>query len=242
MRLNLKLLPQDTLHGLYQSIARFPLTVSEKNLALYTQNARNDPRLAEVLTEHIRDFWWKYDPQVLNQKLKSQPWPEAIRPMLIQIFELCESDLHTRKKFGLWMSKALSGIGKAPAQLYFFSTGRPRSKSQDREVAESLPSFSKSGYFARDLLFNKGNPGTLKASAKGMNTIIDSEAGIKLQLLATLRPQLLGKTLLALTHETGFDRTTLSKVRSGKVERISVKLLARLSDRLAFSGLTKERL
>lgn len=226
-------LPNEIRYRLYRELVLKPLDFTEKDIALFSQNARFDPRFAEVLTTHLRDYWWKYDPSLLNKKLKAQPWPASLRPLLNQILLRCEfptSEL--RAQYSDWLILASRGIAPVKPQLYFESTLPPRSRSLDREVFESLPEFSSVGFYAKDLMFNKGLPGTVKAPPTTPKPPLRTEDFIKLNLFLSLRPLLSKKTLAELSKATGFDQTTLSEVRQGKLDQLSLRTLSELTDRM----------
>lgn len=220
---------------LYRELASFPLSFSEKDIALYTQHCRVDPRLAEVVTEHIRDFWWRYSPGVLNKALKKQPWPASIRPMLNQISEYCEGGEDLKAEFREWARKVCLGIGNVPPQLYFATVLFPRSETDDLEVTETLPSFSRVGYFARDLLFNKGLPKMLGRPDQEAGAILDAEALMKIKVMGEIRPMLLKMSLKEIEEKFQIDRTTASKLRGGKVEKIGLKRLFKIQERVGLS-------
>ena len=225
-----KLLKREERFEIYRTLALEPLSFSEKDLVSFIQNARLDPRLAEVTTEHLRDFWWKYEPEKLNRMLKRQPWPAAVKPMLFQILEHCGGDRRTRAEFLEWTEKLTMGIGTVSPQLYFVPTLSPRSRSLDREVGECLPSFRKAGFLAKDLLFNKGLPGLIKAKPQVPNQHIKTADLLKLELLERIRPFLARESSPELQKRAGIDRTTLSDLRLGRLNRLSLKKLSRIAD------------
>ena len=225
-----ELLSQEKIFSLYHDLVRSPLQFSEKEIALYCQHARRDARLAEVLTEHLRNYWWKYDPKDLNKKLKRQPWPASMKPILAQIFKYCKSSPEVKLQFSRWMRDCLVGIENANPQLYFFPT-LVKSKSTDREVSESLSSFSKAGYFAKDLLFNKGQAGCLGSIDSVMDLNIKLEDQIKLDLFRRIRPGLVTGTLQERAKELEVDMMTLSKIRRGLLGKVGTKVLAKIAER-----------
>ncbi|PWU14097.1 MAG: hypothetical protein C5B49_13760 [Bdellovibrio sp.] len=218
---------------LFRKFVSDPLSFSEKDLALYVQNARLDPRVAEAVTEHIRDFWWKYRAETLNKKLLRQPWPQAIKPMINQIIEFCDGDEITAKEFKAWSRGVIRGFGNSPPQLYFVPHVWPRSKSFDREFVDSLPSFSRCGYFAKDLLFNKGKARSIKGPPLNQAPALDIEIKLKLQLIKDIQGYLAHFSTSQIMSKTGIDRTTLSKIRLGRLNQLSLKRLARFSEVLA---------
>lgn len=223
--------------ALYQKLVTDPLSYSEKDLALFVQNGRMDARLAEVVTEHIRDYWWKYDPKSLNSRLRKQPWGSAIKPMLNQISEYCKATATTKAAFSAWARDAVLGLPDVPAQLYFIGYLKPRSKSQDREVSEALPSFSKAGYYAKDLMFNKGLPGSIKSVPTEPTNAISSADILKCLLVSEIRERTAELTLASVSAATGIDRTTISRIRSGKVGSLTADRLLKIVDSLKSASL-----
>lgn len=55
-----------------------PVVVSENRLALLSQWARLDPRLAELLTGYLQRHWAQLNVMALVKALELQPWPRAI--------------------------------------------------------------------------------------------------------------------------------------------------------------------
>lgn len=217
---------------LYQRLVRTPLIFSEKDIAYFIQIARLDPRLAEVITEHLRDYWWKYSPRKLNQKLKTQPWPHAIKPMLAQILEFCVADKETLSNFKKWYRAVVVRLPDAPPQLYFNLNLPPRSPFLDRQVNESLESFTQFGYYSTSVLFNKGFAKKISNRPHTTNTILGQSDLIKLKLLSLARKFTKDKKIREIAAKTNFDRTTISQIKSGKLVNISIERLARFVDLL----------
>jgi hypothetical protein len=58
------------------------LVIAEDRLALLSQWARLDPRLAELLTGYLLRHWVQLNVMALVKALESQPWPRAILVLL----------------------------------------------------------------------------------------------------------------------------------------------------------------
>lgn len=225
------IIPEAKRRALYRQVASRPLSLSEKDLVSIVQNGRVDPRLAEVVTEHIRDFWWKYDAKELNKKLRGEVWAASIKPMLNQIVEFCSADVETESKFKAWARQVVIGVPDSPPQLYFYLPLPPRSASQDREMLECIPSFSRAGYAAKDLLFNKGNAKSIAPVGKGPDTKMNSADLLKVNLAHQINTRLKDLTLKKIETSFRIDRTTASKIRTGKIEGMSANRLATLERR-----------
>jgi hypothetical protein len=52
-------LPDKDIGRIYRLVQGAPLSLSARQFAILVGKCRHDPRLCEVLTEHIRDYWWK---------------------------------------------------------------------------------------------------------------------------------------------------------------------------------------
>lgn len=227
-----RLIPEADRFALYQAMVRSPMSFSEKDLALIIQNGRRDARLAEVVTEHIRDYWWKYNPELLNRRLRTQPWGAAIKPILNQIDEFCDAPSELRLEFQAWARTVIRGVRNSPPQLYFYDDSRPRSRSQNREVDEALVSFLSAGYVAKDYLFNKSRPKSIGQRPTASTTTVTRADLLKESISRDITQRVGGLSLKEVSQRYGIDRTTMSKIRSGKVSGMSVDRLSEISDRL----------
>src|SRR4051812_43370242 len=55
---------------------------SERDLAIWSQWSRLDPRLGEILVKAISSTWKNLSPVKLNAEIKNQPWPAALGVLL----------------------------------------------------------------------------------------------------------------------------------------------------------------
>ena len=68
----------------YKALQFSPHSVQIKELALWSQWVRLDPRLGEILVRHLGQFWSSINPQELNQTLQKQIWPSAFGVLVEQ--------------------------------------------------------------------------------------------------------------------------------------------------------------
>lgn len=116
----MNILNEKELAKIYLEISLSPLSLDEESLSFYISQSRHDPRLAEIVTEHIRDFWWRYEESSLNKSLKKQEFPNAILVMIEQISTLTNLDISTKDNFISW-AKGVSKEIYPPKvkELYF---------------------------------------------------------------------------------------------------------------------------
>jgi len=149
--------------SLYHKVQMRPLEISEKDLARIFEQVRFDPRLMEVATEFIRDFWWSINPLIFNKCLKNNKSPYTVKPALFAIIRNCRfSSDEVKLEFIRWYEKVAAGIKDPNSQLFYIGLYKIGSKSMDREVNESIECFSHFNLFSKDLPFNKGKPGVVK--------------------------------------------------------------------------------
>lgn len=228
--IGIKNIPLERRRELYQEIPRNALLFSEKDLRHFILNSRIDPRLAEVTTEHIRDYWWKYDPCLLNSLLRKSCWPQSVLPMLFQIEAFCQADESTRQMFLEWSKKVRSSIPKAAPQLYFIDGLKPRSKTQDRDVLESLAEFRRAGYFSREVLFNKGLPKKIK---KREDHDLPKSVTEKLRVFDLLGENIKNKKIKTISLELKIDRDTAAKLKAKRIRYFSLERLIDFCERLS---------
>jgi hypothetical protein len=141
--------------------------VLERDLARISQLCRFDPRLAEILTEFLRDNWFRFNPKKINRDLKKYLYPSAIGPSIEQIVEMCESEEDVKAEFSVWSSLLMKGIKPEMDQLYFINIFSPFGKHRIIEALESQKSFRRWGYYSTAVMFNKQNPKKLAAPERG---------------------------------------------------------------------------
>lgn len=204
------------------------MTVSEKEVAVLLDRSRLDPRLMEVMTEFIRDYWWMLDPKILAKSCKRAKDPFVIKVIVACIFDYCEISEMDRKQFADWVQQASAGIKDPNPQLFYLGVFPLFSKSLDREVKESLASFNRHNLFAKDLPFNKGLPGSIKSERNPPANKLHDIDLLKLKLSQNIKSL---KRNRGLSNEeiiklTGINRVFLSNILNNKLEKISADYLA----------------
>jgi hypothetical protein len=156
----------------YLEIQNNPENVSLEKLSFYISQLYLSPRLTEVITEYIRDYWSEIEPIGLNKKIKLYPQSNRLYVVFEQIFELCEVDNpNTEINFLNWANTALEGIKKPLNHEHFFDDSIFNGFNDDAiqffKNDTSLNStllFTKHNFYGKDLFFNKGNPKKLKSA------------------------------------------------------------------------------
>lgn len=216
--------------SIYFRIQNNPLEIGEKETASLFDECRLDPRLMEVMTEFIRDFWWNLNPSILNAALKRNRTQGAIKPSLLAIFKNClfPND-ETKKEFTHWYERVNVGLRtpKSP-QLFYIGLNKIGSRSMNREVEEALPYFKKYNFFAKDPPFNKGIPGTVKIKSTLLkDERIDPYLSTKNDLAHQIK--LLKSSLhlknTEIIEALGINRMFLSKILKNDLTGISADYL-----------------
>ena len=150
--------------------------LANKKLALYSQWARLDSRLGEILVEYIARFWRRHDPADLNSRLRLQAWPAAFGALLEHTpFFWAQKERRERRGeaeksrlaparrrraalFQKWSESVMDSIPPARGELFFFGAYGMGSKLQRKEASHATKLYRKWGYFGKDLLVNKAEP------------------------------------------------------------------------------------
>jgi len=210
-------------------IQTHPFSLSEKDVAAYLSAARSDPRLMEVMTEHIRDYWWIHHPVLLNRYCKKSEFPFVLRAVIAVIRNHCAAAKQVYFDFQNWAELAARGIKKPPSQLLYFNIYSIGSRSLRREVKERLPVFFEQGLICKDLPFNKQNPKELGHRPK---LTLENHDLIKLIAAQKLkRLKLEGLSNQDILKQYNINRVYLSNLLNNKFEKISLSAIGRL-----FSG------
>ena len=136
-------------------------TVSEKQIALYSQWSRLDPRLAEILIQHLSLRWKHYHPIKLNSILRSQTWPAALGVLLNHVpiyHQQKTTNWKEESLFNSWSHCVMNSIPPAKNELFFIDLYKPGSKFLYREAFYSTKMYKKYGYLGKELLINKAKP------------------------------------------------------------------------------------
>lgn len=216
----------------YFEVQSQPLNVTEKQLARIFDQVRFDPRLMEVATEHIRDFWWNIHPYLLNQELKKNRFPESIKPALSAIFEYCEFlDAETKSDFIAWFKVVASGLPSPnrPQLFYIGVVSAIGGKVLNREESESLTCFTQHNLFAKDRPFNKGLAKHLKSKQDLKATKFDHLHLIKYSLAYKIKDlkYLHRLTSAQVAKYAGINHAFLSKILNNQLDGITLDYLVK---------------
>lgn len=118
------------------------------SLAVYSQYARLDPRLAETWIEHIARNWREISPVLLREKILRQPWPSAAALLLDQVEHTGLLESAERKLFKKWKATVSTDIKPALGELFLIGVTAFASKRLDLDSAQALKAYQNWGYLA----------------------------------------------------------------------------------------------
>lgn len=125
-------------------------TITAKKLALFTQWARLDPRLAEILVGYLATNWKTLSPVEINHYLRSHPWPVSIGVILEYVLLVIpKSETSLLKK---WGSIATDGFPKNNYENYFFGQRSFGSKLLIDDAKKTNKLYLKWGFLGYDNL------------------------------------------------------------------------------------------
>lgn len=154
----LKNLPQpEDLSRAYDALENQLPECTPSNLALWSQWARYDARLAEICVRYVAEHWREMDPDVLREELLRQPWPAAMAVLL----EYVPAVLSRQKKEGAtanfkhWSNAATSGLEHGRDELFFMGMRSVGGKAMREDAEFSRRAYLKWGYLGRESLLSK---------------------------------------------------------------------------------------
>jgi DNA-binding Xre family transcriptional regulator len=235
----MKNLKNETCGNLYAVIQSKPLLLSERDVVACLDRSRLDPRLMEIMTEFLRDFWWTQDPHVLNKAAKRAKFPFMLVASLSAIFAYCEIPSNLRAPFSSWYSAAIRTIKKPVPQLLYAGVIPIGSRSMQNEIDDGLPAFKKINLFSKDMPFNKSRPGEIKYKHSLAGIRSNELDVLKKTYAATFRTIKDSKKLKNqdIISAIGVSRSSLSKILNYKIEDISAEYLREKSEALAVAYL-----
>lgn len=125
-------------------------------LALFSQWARFDPRLAEILVQYVIVTWRRIHPVELHQALHTQPWPGACA-VLLEFAERgvgaaggCDSAV-----FRHWKAAVTAHVALANWEQFFIGQRRIGGEAMQGDARFAFEEYRRWGYLAREILFNK---------------------------------------------------------------------------------------
>ena len=146
----------------YKALQTSPGLIKIKDLVLWSQWVRLDPRLGEIFVEYISKFWPKHNPMEINKKLKQQVWPAAFGVLLEQVPFYYSQKLKkknwNKKLFSHWSKCVMADIPQAEDEQFFIGIYKAGGKLMKEECFYSIKPYRRWGYFSKDLLINKAQP------------------------------------------------------------------------------------
>lgn len=150
---------QEKIAKVYATLQFHQDSVHPKDLALWSQWTRLDPRLGEILIEYISKFWQKQNPIVLNKYLKLYPWPSVFGVLTEQVpfyhLQNPQKKNWNKKLFLNWAKCVMTDIPAAEDEQFFIGLYKAGGRKMLEECLYSIKPYRKWGYFAKDLLINK---------------------------------------------------------------------------------------
>lgn len=122
-------------------------------LALYSQWSRLDPRLAQIMVEHLARHWRQIRSGELWDELQKQPWPRAIL-VLLRFAELAVPKSE-EKKLRHIIQALDEDLPAIPPQLFFIFLQGPNRMVVDEEVRYRTLPYRLSGFIGSQSLLGR---------------------------------------------------------------------------------------
>ncbi len=146
---------QGALQGAYEALQIKKEPLAPESIVLWSQWARFDPRLAEILVTHLGRNWRTLMPVFLNELLQRVPWPSAFGVLLYQAQEFGNLTKGEKLLFKKWIDCAMANIAPAPSQQFFIGLRALGGKLMREDAELSTRPYNQWGYLGREVLFNK---------------------------------------------------------------------------------------
>lgn len=214
--------------SIYYLIQNQPLQVGERDLARIFDMARFDPRLMEVATEFVRDYWWNLNAAALNRSLKNAKYPYAIKPATAAVLRnSIFSDKKTRSEFVDWFEVVVGAIKNPLPQLFYIALNPIGSKSMRREESEAISCFTDFNLLAKDIPFNKGKPGIVKSRDFVSERSTDAKGLLKCELANKIKHYKQYNNLKndEVSKNLGINRVFLSKILNNRLDGVTLDYL-----------------
>jgi hypothetical protein len=221
---------------IYYHVQLNPLNLSIREIVQLFDRSRMDPRLMEIMTEFLRDFWWTLDPTLLNRAARKAKFSFMIKAALILILHHCQILESDKQDFVNWFQQAIRGIKNPAQQLMYVGVFPIGSRALENEVNEALPVLFKHHIILKDLPFNKGQPGLLKSEKHPPEYRIDELSLLKLKWVHQIQKMKFQNNLKneEIVQLAGINRVFLSRILNNKVGNISVEYLKIKAEQLAW--------
>ena len=157
------------LHKAYDSLLHKKPAPSYHHLALYSQWARFDPRLAEIWVRYVSREWVHLNPLELRLHLFKQPWPSCAGVLLLFVKNYLEAEKHLDPTIHLlehWSYLVAGGALKGCDEQFFVGLRQVAGKSMFDDARYSLSEYRKWGYFSRENLTHGKSAGSLSVTTR----------------------------------------------------------------------------
>lgn len=215
--------------SIYSIFQITPFTVSEKFFCESLNASRTDARLYEVVTEHVRDFWWAMEPAILNKQIKKCENGFLIKAIVASIFDYCEFEQSIRSEFTAWSNIALAGVKDLKSPEFLCLANRLSKKFDQYTINETLPCFKRHKLYFRDSPFNKGLPKDVKSrSHKRISDRFSSIDLIKVDAVLRVKRDSLELNNTDIISKYDTNRSFVSRILNNTYEGIKIDLFEKI--------------
>lgn len=199
--------PQQALLDSYNLIQSKRLTVHQ--FMEIFEWSRFDPRLAELLVLYLKDNWSNWNPLEINKFLKKTPSPAVLKVLAAHSALILKGQ--ERKVFNSWIDCCFYQVEKKNEwNTFYIGQYGFGSHLLKEEAFESIPLFSKWGYYAKTPIIDFSMD-----SNKPQKTLIPkSERLKKLKLLLKQKKQIKVHDYIALLENKISRRTAELDLKS----------------------------
>jgi hypothetical protein len=146
-----------------------PKGVSLLETIQWSHWSRWEPRLAEVLVQHIFNNWQSWNPMAINEILKLQEVPQSFLVLSEHLALMVVGP--QRKIYKLWMSCLSHAIEPVSYQAFYFVNKFAGTRLR-RESEQNLKPFSRWGFYCSYLMLNKENQRPRTTMTKASRNLI----------------------------------------------------------------------
>ncbi|MBC7691720.1 MAG: hypothetical protein H7222_08105 [Methylotenera sp.] len=129
--------------------------ISEVDYAVYSQWCRFDARLAEIWVDSLARNWGKLNPTLFRNAVGNHPWPQAAAVLFEQALTYGQLTPSDKSLLRVTANLIFHGVPQAPYQDFFIGLTPFASRSLVAASERPLKSYSKWGYFGKDVFQNK---------------------------------------------------------------------------------------
>lgn len=145
----------DLLGDAYSLLQSGGKRIKPAQLALWSQWARFDPRLAEQWISHILARWQAIHPFEFNRLLLQQPWPAAGALLLEQAKLIADFDKADCVRFAHWAMGVCLGVSPSNGEQFFIGLRAFAGDEMKKDAELAWLPYQQWGFLGRELLANK---------------------------------------------------------------------------------------